>query len=113
MTKAAPRCSVCTGATTRGQSAHHLCGGSLPADPGEYLIAAVHHIVTRVLRRPRTLDEIAFRLRPELAGCLDEAMSHLVDVGAVTFDGHEFTRVAPRRRRRRPAPVQLDLFAST
>jgi hypothetical protein len=106
------RCSVCTGATTRDQSAHHLCGGSLPADPREYLTAAVHHIETRVLRRPQTLDGIAHRLRPELAGYLDEAMSYLVDAGAVTFDGGKFTRVASRHRRR-PQPEQLDLFELT
>jgi hypothetical protein len=106
------RCCVCTGATTRGQTAHHLCGGSLPADPREYLTAAVHHIETRVLCRPRTLDEIAWRLRPELAGYLDEAMSYLADAGAVTFDGGKFARVAPRHRRR-PRSIQLGLFELT
>jgi hypothetical protein len=104
-------CCICSGAVTRGQSAHHVCGGVLPADPREYLIAAVDHIETRVLRRPRPLEEIAWRLRPELIGCLDEAMNWLLDAGAVTFDGSKYTLVASRRRRR-PKPKQLDLFGT-
>jgi hypothetical protein len=108
---AGTRCCICTGATTRGQSAHHICGGSLPTDPREYVIAAALHIETRVLRRrPLSLDEIAWRLRPELVGHLDQAMALLQEAGRLSYDGHRFAHARPRRPHESRRSSQLDLF---
>jgi hypothetical protein len=83
----------------------------LPADPSEYVIAAAHHIETRVLRRRSLpLDEIAFRLRPELIPALDHALALLQEAGRLSHDGRRYTLAHPRRPRARRVD-QLDLFS--
>jgi len=104
-------CCVCTGATTRGQTAHHICGGSIPTSPHENVVAAAHHIGTRVLaHQSLSYDEIAWRLRPELVGALDAALTLLLEGDRIRRDGELYTLTRPRRTRASRRPEQLDLF---
>lgn len=70
-------CAICK-TTVVGSTTHSSCGGFLPDDPREWALWASHHI-EKLLQRPRTVDQLRARLRPEYRGHVFTTAMELLD----------------------------------
>ncbi|MGO8939115.1 MAG: hypothetical protein ACLP3C_00565 [Mycobacterium sp.] len=93
---AATRCSICREIVVSGQSAHEQCGGYLPDDEREWAWACAHHI-EKLLKRPKTLEQLRHRLRSEYQGdVLEMALELMTGAGKLTRQGEFRGFGAPR-----------------
>jgi hypothetical protein len=104
-TPGADRCLICGGVTLSGQFAHGECGGYLPEDQRHDVLAAACHIEKLLRRRPRTVEWLRARMRPEFHGEVFEwALDALEPTGKLEArrgHGQLKLRLVPERRPRR------------
>jgi hypothetical protein len=98
-----PTPAVCAKPTLSGQSAHGHCGGFLPEDPRHNVFAAACD-VEKLLKRPRSVEWLRARLRPEFRDLIESALEVLEAAGKLEprrVHGQLKLALAPARRPRR------------
>jgi hypothetical protein len=100
------RCAICGQPTLSGQSAHSQCGGFLPDNERQWAWACAHHVEKPLKLRPKTVEQLRCKLRPEYRGdVLDMALALLDEVGKHRYrrDHEQLKRWLAPVQPRRPA----------
>lgn len=101
-------CAICGEIVPSGASAHEQCGGYLPDNPREYTLWAARHLEkqlspirlpnNQLKQRPRTIEQVRARMRPEYRGRVFEwALELLHGAGKITYAADKI-RLAPAKR---------------